>query len=171
MEAPNYLVIHSTNTSEAKDLTAQQVIDYHMMPISNGGLGFNRPGFDYLILQDGRLETLVNEHSPTDVDLWGVSGGKHPILGKVKHIGYVGGRTLKEAFWKDTRTEAQIKTLKAIVRFYTLRFPEIIVVGFDDPTREEESKNPAFDVKQWLISNEIPLKNHYQKAPIITNGL
>ncbi|WP_299212621.1 N-acetylmuramoyl-L-alanine amidase [uncultured Dokdonia sp.] len=166
MEALNYLVIQSTNTSEAKDLSKQDVIKHHTTPTSLGGLGFNRPGFDYLILQDGTLETLVNEHSPTDVDLWGISGGKYPILGNVKHIGYVGGRTLKEAFWKDTRTEEQEKTLEAVVRFYTLRFPKIIVVGFDDPTRIEESKNPAFDVQKWLVSHGISAQNQYQKIPL-----
>ncbi|WP_244905571.1 N-acetylmuramoyl-L-alanine amidase [Dokdonia pacifica] len=161
------MVIQSTNTSEAKNLNKDAIINHHTRPISNGGLGFNRPGFDYLILQDGTLETLVSENSPTNVDLWGVSGGKRPILGKVKHIGYVGGRTLKEAFWKDTRTEEQTKTLEAIVKFYTLRFPKIIVVGFDDPTYVEESKNPAFDVQAWLESIGIPTRNQYQRTPII----
>ncbi len=163
METLNYLVIHSTNTSEVKDLSKYDVINHHAKLISNGGLGFNRPGFDYLVLQDGTLETLVNENSPTDVDLWGISGGKHPILGWVKHIGYVGGRTLKEAFWKDTRTEEQTKTLEAIIRFYTLRFPKIIVLGFDDPKAMDESKNPAFDVQGWLESIGIPTHNQYRK--------
>ena len=163
MKTPNYLVIHSTNTSEAKDLSKYDVNKHHTTPISRGGLGFNRPGFDYLILQDGTLETLVNENSPTDVDLWGISGGKHPILGLVKHIGYVGGRTLKEAFWKDTRTEAQKQAMEILINFYILRFPNIIVLGFDDPTAIDESKNPAFDVRQWLKLNAISEKNQYRK--------
>ncbi|MFC4636611.1 N-acetylmuramoyl-L-alanine amidase [Dokdonia ponticola] len=167
METLNYLVIQSTDTSEATNLSRQDIIEYHTRPTSSGGLGFNRPGFDYLVLQDGTLETLVKENSPTDVDLWGISGGRHPILGKVKHIGYVGGRTLKEAFWKDTRTDAQTKTLEAIVRFYTLRFPSVVVVGFDDPTRTEESKNPAFDVQAWLESLGIPTHNQYQRIPLV----
>lgn len=167
METLNYLVLHSTDSSEAKNLSSQDIVTHHTRPISSGGLGFNRPGFDYLVLQDGTLETLVNEKSPTDVDLWGISGGKYPILGRVKHIGYVGGRTLKETFWKDTRTIEQTKTLEAIIRFYTLRFPKIIVLGFDDPIRTEESKNPAFDMQGWLESIGIPIQNQYQKRPLV----
>lgn len=167
METLNYLVIHSTNTSQAKNLTRYDVIKHHTTPIRSGGLGFNRPGFDDLILRDGTLEVLVNENSPTDVDLWGISGGKYPILGKVKHIGYVGGRTLKEAFWKDTRSEAQKQALEVLINYYILRYPDVIVLGFDDPTAIDESRNPAFDVRKWLELNMISEKNQYRKPTIV----
>jgi len=163
MKKVDYLVIQSTETREVKHLDKGYIIDTHTSSIREGGFGFNRPGIDYLILQDGTLETIVSEDSPTTVDLWGVSTGNNGISGIVKHIAYAGGRTLKEAWSKDSRTEAQSKTLEAIVRFYILRFPEIVVLGFDEIASKSESENPAFSVSKWLSELAISEKNIYKK--------
>jgi len=163
MQAIHFLVIHSTDTPEGQDFTARQITAQHTRSIQEGGLGFNRSGFDYLILRDGTLEVLINESTPTAVDLWGLSGGQHGISGNLKHLGYVGGRTPKGKFWKDTRTEAQKHAMEVLIEFYVLRFPNIIVLGRDDPNRREESKNPAFEVSKWLELNGIPVRNRYRR--------
>ena len=162
MKDVDFLVIHSTDTSEALDLKAKTVIDKHTTDKRSGGFGWNRPGFDYLVLQDGTLETIIPEHSPTEVDLWGISQGRFGISGNVKNIAYVGGRTLKEAWWKDTRTEEQTATLEAVVKFYTIRFPEIIIVGFNEIATKKDSDKPGFSVKEWLEELDIPKCNIYQ---------
>ena len=100
MKDVDFLVIHSTDTSEALDLDARTIIEKHTNDKRNGGFGWNRPGFDYLVLQNGILETIIPEDSPTEVDLWGISQGRYGITGNVKNLAYVGGRTLKEAWWK-----------------------------------------------------------------------
>ena len=167
MKPIHFLVIHSTDTPEGQDFTARQITARHTAPIQNGGLGFNRSGFDYLILRDGTLEVLINETTPTAVDLWGLSGGRHGITGNLRHLGYVGGRTLKGKFWKDTRTEAQKKTMEILTQYYVLRFPDIVILGRDDPHRREESQNPAFEVSKWLALNHIPVRNRYRRPPQI----
>jgi len=158
-----FIVIHSTNTPEEQDITSRRVIAQHTRPIREGGLGFNRPGFDLLIPRDGSLEVLVDQNSPTDVDLWGLTTGQHPISGRVLHIAYVGGRTLKGKFWKDTRTHAQRRAMETLAQYYVLRFPEVIILGRDDPYRNEESQNPSFNVYKWLELNGIPPKNRYRR--------
>ena len=162
MEKIDYLIIQSTDTSEAKDFGKEIIINQHTLPKDKGGFGWNRPGIDYLVLQDGVLQTIISEDSPTTTDLWGISHGQNGITGIAKHIAYVGGRTLKEAWWKDTRTEEQTTTLEAVVKFYTIRFPEIIIVGFNEIATKKDSDKPGFSVKEWLEELEIPKCNIYQ---------
>jgi len=167
MQPIDFLVIHSTDTPEGQDITAQQIGIQHTTSTEDGGLGFNRSGFDYLILRDGTLEVLTNETTPTRVDLWGLSGGRQGISGNLKHLAYVGGRTLKGKFWKDTRTDAQSRAMEVLIQFYVLRFPNIRILGRDDTYRTMESQNPAFDVFKWLELNGIPIRNRYRRSPIV----
>lgn len=163
MQKVDYLIIQSTNTSEAKDFGKAVVIKQHTLPKHEGGFGWNRPGMDYLVLQDGKLQTLVNEASPTMTDLWGVSQGKKGLTGMVKHLAYVGGRTLKEAWDKDTRTDAQKATLAAVVKFYILRFPEIVILGFNEIPSNIDKDSPGFEVATWLRTIGIPEENIFKK--------
>lgn len=163
MKKTDYLIIQSTNTSEAKDFDKDHIIKKHTSTHRDGGFGWNRPGLDYLILKDGTLQTIIPEDSPTKVDLWGISNGKNGITGMVKHIAYVGGRTLKEAWGKDTRTDEQIETLTAIIKFYIMRFPDIVVVGFNEMENKVDHENPGFEVKEWLEEIGIPEKNIYKR--------
>ncbi len=156
MKSIDYLVLQSTNTGEQKDLDKAHIIEQHTSPIRQGGFGWVRPGFDYLVLQDGTMQTIIPEQSPTTVDLWGISQGTDGITGITKHIAYVGGRTLKEAWSKDSRTGAQKVTLEAIVKFYILRFPKVIIMGFDQIKSKSESENPGFDTADWLAEIGIP---------------
>ena len=63
---------------------------------------------------------------------------------------------------EDTRTEEQTATLEAVIRFYTIRFPEIIIVGFNEIATKQDSDKPGFSVKEWLGELEIPKCNIYQ---------
>ncbi|WP_010520471.1 hypothetical protein [Aquimarina agarivorans] len=162
MKPIDYLIIQSTGTGEQQNLDKSHVIDKHTSPVRNGGLGFSRPGIDYLVLQDGTLQTIISEENPTTVDLWDISKGKDGITGIAKHIAYVGGRTLKEAWSKDSRTEEQKATLEAIIKFYILRFPNLVVLGFDEIEGKEASENPGFETAKWLEEIGIP-KQHIFK--------
>lgn len=164
----DFLVIHSTDTPEGQNFSPRQITLHHTTPIQKGGLGFNRSGFDYLILRDGTLAVLTDINTPTDVDLWGLTGGARGISGRLQHLAYVGGRTLKGKFWKDTRTDAQLEAMETLVQFCVLRFPNIVILGRDDPNRMMESQNPAFDVNKWLALNGIPVRNRYRRLPIIS---
>lgn len=168
MKKVDYLIIHSTNTSEASDFGKDVIIEKHTASTKENGLGFNRPGFDYLIRQDGSLQTIINEDNPTQTDLWGISNGLRDLTGIAKHIAYVGGRTLKESFDKDTRTDGQKKTLEAIVKFYVLRFPSIVILGFNEVPTKSAEDSPAFSVNDWLREIGIPEKHIYIKK--VKNG-
>ncbi|TGV03635.1 N-acetylmuramoyl-L-alanine amidase [Flavivirga rizhaonensis] len=163
MKKADYLIIQSTNTSEVKVFGKEEIIKKHTSSIRDGGFGWNRPGFDYLVLHDGTLQTILNEVSPTSVDLWGISEGKGGIIGTSKHIAYVGGRTLKETWSKDSRTEHQISTLEAVVKFYILRFPNIIVLGMDEIESKSMEENPGFNVAEWLEKMGVPEQNIFKK--------
>jgi hypothetical protein len=163
MKHVDYLIIHSTNTSEASDFGKDVVIEKHTASTKENGLGFNRPGFDYLVKMDGTLETIINEDNPTQVDLWNISSGLQDLAGIAKNVAYVGGRTLKEAFDKDTRTKDQIRTLETIVRFYIVRFPSIIILGNNEVPTKTDEDSPAFSVNEWLRQIVIPEKNIYVK--------
>lgn len=162
MKRVDYLIIQSTDTSEAKDFGKEVIIAQHTGSKRDGGFGWNRPGIDDLILQDGTLQTLINEDSPTTTDLWGISHGKNAITGIARHVAYVGGRTLKEAWDKDTRTDEQEKALEAIVKFYILRFPDIIIVGFNEIPAKADEDNPGFEVAEWLRELEVPERNIFK---------
>lgn len=162
MQAIDYLVIHSTDTSEAKDFGKEVIIPLHTLSKREGGYGWNRPGFDYLIPQNGELQVIIPEHSPTITDLWGISLGKNGLTGNARHLAYVGGRTLKEAWDKDTRTDAQKQTLEAIIQFYIRRFPEIIIVGFNEIPPKCDSDSPGFSVKAWLEELEVDPKHIFK---------
>lgn len=163
MKEIDYLIIHSTDTSEAKDFGKDVIIKKHTQTKRNNGLGFNRPGFDYLIPFDGSLQVIINEDNPTQTDVWGISKGVESLTGIAKNIAYVGGRTLKEAWDKDTRTDAQKQTLETIVKFYVLRFPNIVIMGFNEVPTKIAEDSPAFSVSDWLVSIGIPKKNIYKK--------
>lgn len=162
MEKVDYLIIQSTDTSEARDFDKEVVIKQHTASQRDGGFGWNRPGFDYLVLQDGTLQTIIDESNPTTTDLWGVSKGKSGITGTFKHLAYVGGRTLKEAWDKDTRTDEQKSTLEAVVKFYILRFPDIIIAGFNEIPSKADADSPGFSVKEWLEALDIPERNIFK---------
>ena len=163
MKKVDYLIIHSTNTSEASDFGKDVIIEKHTASTKENGLGFNRPGFDYLITQDGSLQILINEDNPTQTDLWGISNGLRDLTGIAKNIAYVGGRTLKESFDKDTRTDSQKQTLEAIVKFYVLRFPNIEILGFNEVPTKSTEDSPAFSVNDWLREIGTPEKHIYIK--------
>ncbi len=163
MKKVDYLIIHSTNTSEALNFGKDVIIKKHTESKRANGLGFNRPGFDYLVLFDGSLQVIINEDNPTQTDLWGISNGSDTLTGIARHIAYVGGRTLKEAFDKDTRTDAQKQTLETIVRFYILRFPNIVILGFNEAPSKATEDSPAFSVSDWLRSFGVLEKNIYKE--------
>lgn len=160
MKTIDFLVLHSTNTSEAKPLTKYDIIAEHIKDKRIGGKGWNRPGFDSIVLQDGQLQSILA--SSTKVDLWGVTSGKYPISGRIEHIAYVGGRTLKSKWTKDSRTDSQKQTLEAIAKYYVLKYPDIVIAGYNQVLGLDSEENPAFDVATWLEEIGIPSKNIFK---------
>lgn len=149
MQHTDYLVLISTETCEGQTCSRDELINYHTASKAHGGLGWNRPGADYLVLNDGTLETIIPEHMPCDVDLWGISSGINGMTGKAKFLAYSGGLTEKGTREKDTRTDAQKATIEAVVKFYIRKFPQIRILGLNQAPALEGATNPGFHVPRW----------------------
>ena len=161
MKEITHLILCNTKTPEGLKISPSQIIHLHTSSEEKGGYGWNRPGFDVLIGLDGTLYTIINEGNPTEVDLWEVSQGKKGIKGTFRYVAYVGGLTKSGKSRKDTLTADQEETLKAIVKYYAVRFPNITIVGFGELPNNEDELNPGFEVNEWLTAVGVPKKNQY----------
>ena len=72
------------------------------------------------------------------------------------------GKSVKVAVF--TGDEAQQKeALEAIIKFYILRFPDIIIVGFNEIPAKADEDNPGFKVAEWLRELNIPEHNIFKR--------
>lgn len=125
------LIIHCTATPEGREVTAAQVTQWHK------ARGFRTIGYHYLIGLDGRIE---NGRPVSEV-------GAHCTGQNAYSIGicYVGGIDSATLTPKDTRTEAQRRSLRELVRQLRAKYPGVTVHGH----REFAAKAcPCFDVKE-----------------------
>lgn len=156
-----YLVIHCSATKPGISVTADQIVAYHLRPVSKGGRGWTKPGYSDIIELDGRV---VNTRRYNDDDIvqpdeitWGVKS----INDRARHVCYVGGldQTGKRAM--DTRTPAQLKSLERYVKDFLSKHPDARVAGhyhFDN------KGCPSFDVEAWLAAIGISPKNIYKRG-------
>ena len=141
----NLIVIHCTATEAGVDYDVSQVREWHKKR------GFRDIGYHFLIHLDGRIE----RGRPWDTPGAHAKGYNNNSIGIV----YVGG--IKN--WKpsDTRTVAQIYSLRAAVEMLKAQYPMIDLVGHRDLsvdlngdgmiTEQEWMKQcPCFDVKTDL---------------------
>lgn len=142
-----YLVIHCTATPEGREVSASDIRRWHTSPVSRGGRGWKQVGYTDLVHLDGSVERLVGNNEDAEVDPWEVTNGARGYNSVSRHIVYAGGCDSRMKP-KDTRTEAQKKSLAAYVRDFHRRFPGVRIVGH----RELDSGKacPSFDVQAWL---------------------
>lgn len=96
---------------------------------------------------DGKVERLVDNNEDAFVDPWEVTNGAKGYNSISRHIVYVGGLALDGKTPKDTRTAAQLRTMRAYVTSFHGRFPSVRIIGHN----EIASKAcPSFDVTKWL---------------------
>lgn len=129
------LIVHCTATKEGQHVTVDKVRDWHTKPLSQGGRGWSDIGYHYLIYLDGTLKL------GRDVDI----SGAHTANYNATSIGicYVGGLD-SNGKAKDTRTEAQKKTLVELLIKLRILYPSATIHGH----REFANKAcPCFDAK------------------------
>lgn len=143
------LVIHCTATPEGREVAAADIRHWHCDPVSKGGRGWKQVGYTDLIHLDGSVERLVRNNEDAVVDAWEVTNGAKGYNTTSRHIVYVGGCD-KNMQPKDTRTEAQKKSLTDYVRNFHERFPSILIVGHNE--LDGRKACPSFDVQKWLRS-------------------
>lgn len=157
-----YLVIHCTATPEGREVTEQNIIDWHI-----NQRGWSRVGYHYLIQLDG---TIINLHPHDDddwIDNWEITNGAKGYNTVSIHIAYAGGcaaKKMKDAKWypaKDTRTVCQLEAMEQLVKELVDQHTTIKVLGHNQLSNKS---CPSFDVQQWAESIELNPKNFYKNG-------
>ena len=129
------IILHCSATPEGKDFTVQDVDKWHRQR------GFRCIGYHFVIYRDGS----IHEGRPIE------QIGAHCTGHNANSIGicYIGGVAKDGKTPKDTRTEAQKKSLISLVSSLRSRFPEATIHGHNEFAAKA---CPSFDVRKekWL---------------------
>ena len=114
----NEIIVHCSATPEGKDYTLDTIRQWHRQR------GFSDIGYHYVIHPDGTVE------EGRDVNIAGAHCSGH----NSKSIGicYIGGMTADNKKAKDTRTEEQRKSLKALLMAMRKLYPNAKIHGHRD---------------------------------------
>lgn len=132
MRAIDEIIIHCSATAEGKDFKAADIRRWHVQ-----GNGWQDIGYHFVIDLDGTVEV----GRPVSKQGAHCSGHNKTTIG----ICYVGGCAADGKTPKDTRTEAQRRSLRGLVTVLRSCFPTIRKVSGH---REYANKDcPSFDVR------------------------
>lgn len=139
----NEIIVHCTATKEGQPITVEQIDKWHKKR------GFKCIGYHFVVYLDGSV------HTGRDIDIAGAhctNHNKHSI-----GVCYVGGLD-KNGKAKDTRTEAQKKSLLNLINQLKQDYPKATVHGH----REFANKAcPCFDA--YKEYNEKKQDKHGEK--------
>ena len=141
-----YLVIHCTATPDGREVSSDEIRQWHTAPLSKGGRGWKQVGYTDMIHLDGRVERLVANNEDANVDPWEVTNGAAGYNRVSRHVVYVGGVT-RQGIPRDTRTAAQREALKKYVLDFHKKHPDVKIVGHNQLAAKA---CPSFDVPKWL---------------------
>lgn len=130
---PKFLTIHCAATPEGRHVSAAQITAWDKAK-------FGQTSYHWVIELDGlTVRTLRDDQK-----------GAHVGRANTGNLGicYVGGVD-KNLNPKDTRTEAQKKSLLTLIRTYKERYPGIVIRGHRDWPGVKKAC-PSFDVAAWL---------------------
>ncbi len=148
-ETLDNLFIHCSATREGLDLTGDDILKMHTAPKSEGGRGWKNPGYSVIFLLDGRIDVLKHYNTDDIVDPWEITNGVRGFNSFSRHICYIGGVDINGKS-KDTRTDAQKKSMLHYVGNFLLFHPGVYVKGHNEVANKD---CPCFDVKQWMFLN------------------
>lgn len=123
------IIVHCTATPEGKDVSVSAIRDYHMKV-----KGWKDIGYHYVVGLDGKVYPGRSEE---DVGAH-CAGRNWSSIG----VAYVGGVGADGKTPKDTRTEAQKKSLKRLLQDLLKKYPGARVYGHRDFARKA---CPSFD--------------------------
>ena len=121
------------------------------------GRGWRQFGYSDMVMLDGSIVELVPNNNDQIVDVWEITNGVAGINDVSRHIVYVGG-TDKNGKAKDTRTDAQKKTLTHFVHYVVSKCPDIKIAGH---YQFENKACPSFKVPEFCREIGIAEKNIY----------
>lgn len=129
-----WLTIHCAATPEGRHVTHEQITEWDKAK-------FGQTSYHWVVELDGSTHrTLRDDQKGAHV------GGRN-----TSNIGicYIGGMDSKMKAPKDTRTDAQKKSLLTLIRTYKERYPGIGIRGHRDWPGVKKAC-PSFDVRAWL---------------------
>ena len=132
MRTINEIIVHCSATPEGRDFTVAQIRQWHLQR------GFWDIGYHYVIYRDGTI------HTGRPV----AQAGAHCTGHNAHSIGvcYIGGVAKDNKTPKDTRTEAQKKSLANLLKRLHQLYPKATLHGH----REFANKAcPSFDVAEY----------------------
>ena len=161
MNKPIYIIIHCSATRGDKDFTEKQINDSHV------ARGFGKWGYHYYIRKDGRVIPMRAENEIGAHDNFIVPGMKISYNRCSIGICYEGGLD-KNGKAKDTRTDAQKKTMRELVQDICHRHDIIDILGHRDTSPDKNGNGivekcewmkecPCFDVKSEFTSSLPPV--------------
>jgi len=132
-----FLTIHCAATPEGRNVTAEQITEWDKAK-------FGQTSYHWVIELNGAMRRTLKD----------TEKGAHVGKANTGNIGicYIGGVD-KTGNPKDTRTDAQKKSLLTLVRTYKERYPSIVIRGHRDWPNVKKAC-PSFDVSGWLAEHE-----------------
>jgi N-acetyl-anhydromuramyl-L-alanine amidase AmpD len=155
MDKVDAIIIHCSATPEGKDFRAKDIDRMHRQR------GFSQIGYHYVVDLDGTVETGRPEYMKgahcINKDDKGVSYNNHSI-----GICYIGGVD-KDGKAKDTRTEAQKRSLRVLIEKICRKYNIVEVLGHRDTSPDKDGDGvvepeewtkqcPSFDVRKEYAS-------------------
>ena len=136
MRKITHIIIHCTATRADRSFSVQS------LEASHKARGFITIGYHYYITRDGQVhpcrpESMVGAHA------------RHHNAHSIG-ICYVGGLDAR-GIPADTRTDAQKRSMAALLRSLRLDYPDACITGHRDLPGVKKAC-PCFDVKAWLPS-------------------
>jgi len=123
MRKIKHIVCHCTATDQ--DAKVDAILNYWRTK-----LGWKNPGYHFLIEENGKIHNLQPLEKPSN----GVRGYNSTSI----HISYIGGKD------KDDRTDAQKRSMLAVVMTLSAMYPNAIIQGHRDFPNVNKSC-PRFD--------------------------
>lgn len=132
-----FLTIHCAATPEGRHVTHQQITEWDKAK-------FGQTSYHWVIELDGSMHRTLRDNQR----------GAHVGKRNTGNIGicYIGGMDKNMKVPKDTRTPAQIASLRTLVRTYQERYPGIEVKGHNEWPGVAKAC-PSFDVSWWLAQD------------------
>lgn len=123
------IIIHCADTPEGRDDRAEDIRRWHKAQ------GWSDIGYHYVIDLDGTIE------AGRDIE----TAGAHAQGHNANSIGicYIGGAD-EQMKPKDTRTDAQKKSLLLLLKYLRQRYPKAQIIGHRDVSTKS---CPSFDAK------------------------
>lgn len=140
MRRIKYIAVHCSAGNQKNKAT--DIVSYHTRPKSQGGLGWSKPGYHYIVEADG----TVIDTCPITQSSNGVGPKFNPVTINVCWIGGVDTST-KALTPVDNRTHEQKSAMQSLLRALKLQFPDAIIQGHRDFPGVRKAC-PCFDAKK-----------------------